>query len=312
MIWDITSYYVWNIGISLSANKGPHKEVNPDTFFSEEKSYVYSYRDLAENDILWINSHSLNDFYEKILPKLNTDVYIIISDGDATFPSNYSIDVKKFLSNENIKHIFVQNCDYVGEYTEKITLIPIGIDKHSVAYRGGGWQEPQMSPVQQDELIDSIFKNNPLTQYRKIGAFVDFQHSDTMRAGFKRYLQYGEDRTIIFNILKETGLIDYGPRMKRSDLWRKKTEYAFSICPMGNGLSSHRLWEDLILGCIVIVKTSPLDPLYDGLPVVIIKDWSEITYDNMLKWKDEYNPNKFSREKLTNEYWIKKIREKIT
>ena len=35
-------------------------------------------------------------------------------------------------------------------------------------------------------------------------------------------------------------------------------------------------------------KTSPLDALYEGLPVVIVNDWSEVTQENMDKWLFEY------------------------
>ncbi len=36
-----------------------------------------------------------------------------------------------------------------------------------------------------------------------------------------------------------------------------------------------------MLGNIVIVKRSSLDPLYEGLPVVIVDDWREISRENL-------------------------------
>jgi hypothetical protein len=85
----------------------------------------------------------------------------------------------------------------------------------------------------------------------------------------------------------------------------------FSISPHGNGLDCHRTWEDLILGCIVIVKTSALDPLYEGLPVVIVKEWNEITPKNLTLWLEKFvdKINDTSvRERLTLKYWMEKIR----
>ena len=67
------------------------------------------------------------------------------------------------------------------------------------------------------------------------------------------------------------------------------------------------------MGCIVIVKTSPLDPLYEGLPVVIVKDWSEVTSANLDKWLEQYKDaftNPSYREKLTYKYWFSKILSK--
>jgi hypothetical protein len=96
-------------------------------------------------------------------------------------------------------------------------------------------------------------------------------------------------------------------------LWKKKGEYAFSISPHGNGWDCQRTWEDLILGCIVIVKTSPLDCLYKDLPVVNVQDWSEVTSQNLEKWGSRFGNvlhNLSYREKLTHCYWMAKIKAK--
>jgi len=72
-----------------------------------------------------------------------------------------------------------------------------------------------------------------------------------------------------------------------------------------------RTWESLVLGNIVIVKRSSLDPLYEGLPVVIIDDWREITLPNLQGWMDQHAAA-FGRpdviERLTNRYWIDRAR----
>ena len=74
-----------------------------------------------------------------------------------------------------------------------------------------------------------------------------------------------------------------------------------------------RTWEDLLLGCIVIVKTSVLDRLYDNLPVVILQDWKEINEPNLKLWHAKFHDafiNPMYRYRLTNEYWIQKIKQK--
>ena len=135
-----------------------------------------------------------------------------------------------------------------------------------------------------------------------------------MHGDMHRYKKCGEDRTSIFNQLRSTGLIEYGSWMSRARLWQTKGAYAFSISPHGNGLDCHRTWEDLALGCIVIVKSSSLDVLYEGLPVVIVNDWSEVTEENMRLWLTRYadamtNPS--YRERLTTHYWYSKIKSEI-
>ena len=78
------------------------------------------------------------------------------------------------------------------------------------------------------------------------------------------------------------------------------------------GFDCHRTWEDLILGMIVIMKHSPHDQLFEGLPVVCVNSWHEITKANLDRWIKQYGDafsNPEYREKLTNEYWIDKIRK---
>ena len=54
-------------------------------------------------------------------------------------------------------------------------------------------------------------------------------------------------------------------------------EHRFALSPPGRGLDTHRTWEALMVGTIPIVIRSPLDSMYDKLPVLIVDDWSVLT-----------------------------------
>ena len=57
-------------------------------------------------------------------------------------------------------------------------------------------------------------------------------------------------------------------------------EHKFVVAPRGNGWDTHRLWEALYLGCVPIVESGPLDPLYSQLGrgvVLIVEDWAKVT-----------------------------------
>lgn len=83
--------------------------------------------------------------------------------------------------------------------------------------------------------------------------------------------------------------------------------YKFWVSPRGNGLDCHRTWEALYLGAIPIVRTSSLDPLYDGLPVLIVSDWSSVTEQFLLAKYEELRPDRvaFDESKLHKTYWRK-------
>ncbi len=306
-----SSHYVWNFGIISACDKGITR--NPEAYFATVPSFdATAYQNLHAGDMVWMKALFVSQFCKYILPKLNVPIVLVIADGDESFPSDCGKDfnVTELLNHPFIIHVFAQNNDYLGPST-KVSHIPIGMDFHTIAYKGkqGGWGE-RGSPQEQEAQLESILSRLQPTHQRKKRAFVDFQLSDSMHGSHQRYLQFGEDRASIFHRLLKTGLIDYGSWMRRSQLWQKKGEYAFSISPHGNGLDCHRTWEDLVLGCIVIVKTSSLDPFYEGLPVIIIKDWSEVTSENMDTWLDQYGDaftNPSYREKLTHRYWFSKI-----
>ena len=88
----------------------------------------------------------------------------------------------------------------------------------------------------------------------------------------------------------------------------------FSLSLVGRGFDCHRTWESLILGNIVLLQSSPLDPLFEGLPVVIIKDWSEINEGNLMKWAAKYgdaSSNPKYRERLSSAFWVKMLKADI-
>ncbi|HEY5236247.1 MAG TPA: hypothetical protein VIJ14_08730 [Rhabdochlamydiaceae bacterium] len=311
--WQHTKY-IWNFGLISLCDKGvPPK---PIQFFEGGARFVKSaYQNIRSGDIVWVNARYLPQFSREVLPEVKHPFVLVIADGDESFPTDSGlseVEMEALISHDKIIHIFAQNYDDQGKFA-KVSHIPIGMDFHTVGYKSasGGWGE-RGPPLQQEAYLSQLLGQLQPTYLRKRRAFVDFQVSDTIRNGsFKRYLQLGEDRTSIFHYLLMTGLIDYSGRIRRSELWNIKGQYAFSISPHGNGLDCHRTWEDLVLGCIVIVKTSSLDPLYEGLPVVIVKDWSEITDENLEKWLDQYRDaftNPEYRSKLTNGYWFDKIR----
>ena len=100
----------------------------------------------------------------------------------------------------------------------------------------------------------------------------------------------------------------------RQTTFRNQTEFAFVVSPFGQDYECIRTWEALCLGCIVILKTSPLDPIYSDLPVLIINDWSEITQPFLESaietFKVKHQNGKFNYEKLTKKYWSLLIQEK--
>jgi hypothetical protein len=52
--------------------------------------------------------------------------------------------------------------------------------------------------------------------------------------------------------------------------------HQFCLCPRGNGLDSHRLWEALALDCIPIIVRSDWTAAYSGLPLLVLEHWDAL------------------------------------
>jgi hypothetical protein len=310
---SMPSKYIWNLGLAIECDITPFKYGLPEDYitappfiYNNPRNYI---KNVKDGDLIWVQSLQLADFYYDVLPTITCRFSLLINDSDAGFPSSFynQFDISALLRDHRLVHIYTQNMDslkYLGMQgvSNKVSAIPIGIDFHTVAHPTNCFcfGENQQSVLQQEVQLEAILGSLLPTSQRIKKAYVDFQFGD-------RGVFDGESRTSIFNRIYPTGLIDApSAKMPRHLLWQKKGEYAFSISPRGAGLDCHRTWEDLVLGCIVIVKTSPLDFLYEGLPVVIVNDWSEINQDNFDKWLVQYSDaftNPDYRKKLTHQYW---------
>jgi hypothetical protein len=55
------------------------------------------------------------------------------------------------------------------------------------------------------------------------------------------------------------------------------TQHQFVLAPHGHGVDTHRLWEALYVGCIPIVLRSSMDKLLEGLPVLLVEHYADIS-----------------------------------
>jgi len=87
----------------------------------------------------------------------------------------------------------------------------------------------------------------------------------------------------------------------------------FVVCPEGNGVDTHRLWEVLYMGGIPIVKSNPImDGLYEQLPVLVVEGWSQILSPTfLLRGWDEIERKQWDAGILSQAYWDNFLMQKI-
>lgn len=100
--------------------------------------------------------------------------------------------------------------------------------------------------------------------------------------------------------------------ISRPQLYQEMAESHFVLSPLGYETDSVRTWETLSLGSIPIVEHTFQDQIYEGLPVVIVHDWEEITEEFLHKKYQELKDLK--RDKARFDYWhnlIKDMQKKV-
>jgi hypothetical protein len=293
------NYYVASRSILNSCDyhsTNPISSIRRMAFYPELKT-IRS----MKNPTIYVCNSAMNHF-NTILPYIDFSFILVSGDSDDSMP----YDVLKpevfdeMISNHFLLHWYCQNMTVDHP---KITRMPIGMDYHTLETK------PLWGPI----TIASI-QEYLLNTIRRVPFYERFHENQKCYSNFHFQMntKYGQDRKDAL-LQIPSDLVYYEPDMvPRLKSWNTQKDYAFIISPHGGGYDCHRLWEGLILGCIPIVKTSPIDKLYYGLPILIVNKWSDITLELLTKtiidFREKEINNMFSYEKLTLQYWIQKMK----
>jgi hypothetical protein len=276
------------------------KSVNPIS--SVEKLINYNFNNLQDNCTIYVCSSAIYEFMKNYINNIKFKFILVSGDDDKCCPRDMFTSRTEFLSfinNDKIIHWFSQN--NVKEHP-KISKIPIGLDYHTLAsdnYKANNINELQLTPIEQEKIILDI-KNTSLPFWeREIKCYSNFH--------FVLENKYCYDRRDAIDQIPPD-LIFYEPiRTTKETGFINQSKYAFVISPHGMGLDCHRTWEAILLGCIVIVKTSELDNLYEDLPVYIVNKWCDINSNLLETIINSYKNKIFNYEKISLKYWVDKI-----
>jgi len=237
---------------------------------------------------------------KSILDKINNKYILIIGGSDKTFPEEVLGDNSdKYINDEKCIQIFAVNSRISSG---KVNQMPIGID-YATLSGIEAWGMGVTKAKKQEEELQSVKDISLPFFQRKIVCYANFSLTDEVL----KLRKYGYNRKDAIKSIPNELIYFQQDKIPRIETWKKQSEYAFVISPLGNGMDCHRTWEALCLGCIVIVKTSFLDPMYEGLPVLIVNSWSDITQDLLNNTVNSFKDKAFNYDKLLLSYWVNKI-----
>ncbi len=83
--------------------------------------------------------------------------------------------------------------------------------------------------------------------------------------------------------------------------------HRFVLCPAGNGVDTHRMWESLASGAIpVILRSQAMEP-FRGLPILYVDRYEEVTMELLQEASRRIRPATLDEPMLQAGYWIYNI-----
>src|SRR5919108_939940 len=309
LIWNkgIAARCEWRIpdefptGLGFSTVLDPVGHIAPPHLLDNLISNPGIFTEVKDGDLVWVRLSWIKSFLHQALPLIKAKFILVTADSDVAVPTPIMAEALQILEYHNVLHWFAQNCEGPG-FLRRMSPIPIGIDFHTLSERPL-WGEDMASPQEQERMLQSIRGEFRPAQDRTRKVYIDFAWQAA------HLYRPAKRQQIIAKLLTNECVVFQTKALPRRQLWRKWGEYAFVISPHGIGLDCHRTWEALACGSIVLVPSSPLDSLYEGLPVIPVKDWNHITPRNLDNWLEHYSGCKVGEEKLTSVYWVNKMKD---
>lgn len=270
---NLNSYY-WSVPNSLNTNFISGYTYNKLCKWSVCPRYTQNFdiNSLLEDDLVFLNLDYFENFVNYISENKPKSKFILVTqNSDRDFTSKMFDSIKGYTS-----RILAINCTVSDDM---IIKIPLGFNDQSTA------------------VLDT-----------KDFTFID--KSNLIYVNFK--LHHHSDRPFCYDYFKQFDWVDIESNIIPLDsFYDKLNTFKYCISPRGTGIDTHRTYESLLFGVIPIIKKSELDDLYSKFPVIVVDNWSDVTYDFLTNNYEENLSRYFqwrenNKEWYKSDFWIKK------
>jgi len=244
----------------------------------DETQYSFDPSGIKEGDTIFVNTDYLRSFFQKVYPKIKNKFFLVSHNGVLSASCKL---FEKYLEDEKLIAWFAKNG--ILEDHPKMIQIPVGI-------------------------ANQYFPHGNITVLNEVRERLDqYEKKHVLCVSFSLKDNFGE-REGLFNKFKNVSFAYFPEQKSYKEYLEDLASSKFVLSPPGTGLDCYRTWEAILVGCIPIIKSSPLDSLYANLPVLIVEDWDEITLD-LLRWiENSMHYHAFDMEKLFADHWLDLIR----
>jgi len=240
------------------------------------------------SDIIFCKTDFLFQEFENI-KKLNREVVLISGNSDYAITDDI---IKK--APKNIKKWFAQNALSNSDILEPI---PMGLENKNESLRKGHGIGYYERATQKEILLsETKFSGDYEGIYSNFKIETNFTH-----------------RAIVKKICVDSPHILWEePNLSLNEFFEKIKKYPLIVCPAGNGIDTHRLWEVLYSGRIPItikMGNFKIYELYEKLPIIILEKNDDLRNLELINSKyHEIKSREHELELLDCSFWKNKIK----
>jgi len=250
-----------------------------DHIFDETKT-IKPFK-VKTNDLVFVKSDLLNNYFENYHPEINNPYILISHNSD----KNIEIEDIKYAQDKKIIHWFAQNLNVKS--SDKISVLPIGLE--NLRYNKNG-------------VVNDFLNISKITE-QKNGVLCSFNENTNFT-----------ERSRLNKIINKIEFLENKKFDSSKEYLISLNKSNFNICPSGNGLDTHRIWESLVFKVTPIVERNNMTQnFYDmGVPLIILDDWTQLnnlSIDKLNKL-NEININKDYSKYIKFDFWKNYINSK--
>lgn len=241
----------------------------------------------TRNIIFCKTDYVLQEFTEII--KQTNDVILITGNSDYPITDSLLKHVPK-----NIKKWYCQNA---VSNNQIICPIPLGLENKKESYRSNHG----IGYGQRVEEKENIINNIETNKIPKKLIYANYNENTNL-----------QHRKQLNNIIdKVTHITSTPAKLNIKEFFNEILDHKMVLCPIGNGIDTHRLWETLYCNRVpVIFKMGEykIYKLYEQLPIIILHSFDEILDKKyMLKQYEQIMLKQYNIKLLCSQYWISEI-----
>lgn len=278
---------------------------------------------------VWVDNNVIPLFMRKIVPLLTVPIILLSGDGDHSTPHDSIMEllaVSKTLEGykKNISHWYGHNCRPLGPTLESwITCLPIGLSyvtdnihrnllHHALNIRYGNYGKLLTNYIVDNSRLDDKIQqakeqsNSVLVSF-KVGRL----QRKTAREPVVNYFCSSSDGIpgpAAVSPFRSMGGEAFCGEFPHVQYHMNLSRFRFVASPSGYGRDCYRTWETLFMGSYPIVLASAIqDTVYDGLPVLILNNWTQATPTLLNDTYHRFMAQNWSLDKLYFTYWEKEI-----